>query len=108
MPLPRPSRPSVLWKDLTAFWRGRPRRQWIAGLLAVAIPIGILAAFYIDSYTNVRPRQTIIYVDSWPANRSDAEIKAKQKADLDARRARAEERRRQFQEIDASLNRLGI
>lgn len=108
MPLPRPSGPRALWKDLAAFWRGRPRRQWVAGTLAVAIPIGILVSFYLDSYTNVRPRQTIIYVESWRADRSDAEIKAKQQADLAERRAREERRRRQFQEIDSSLNRLGI
>lgn len=77
-------------------------------MLAVVIPIGILFSFYLDSYTNVRPRQTIIYVDSWPASRTDAEIRAKQKADLAARREREERRRRQFQEIDENLNRLGI
>lgn len=108
MPLPRPAAPRALWNDLVAFWKGRPRRQWVAGALAVAIPIGILVAFYADSYTNVRPRQTIIYVDSWRADRSDAEIKAKQKSDLEARRAREAERQRQFQEIDTALNRLGI
>ena len=108
MPLPRPARPGVLWNDLRAFWRQRPRHQWLAGTLAVAIPIGILVSFYLDSYTNVRPRQIIYYVDSWPANRSDEEIKAKQKADLEQRRAREAERQRQFKQIDDRLNRLGI
>src|SRR5688572_31024853 len=91
MPLPRPARPRALWNDARAFWKGRPRHQWLAGMLAVAIPIAILFSFYLDSYTNVRPRQTIYYVDSWPASRTDAEIRAKQKADLELRRARSEE-----------------
>ncbi len=108
MPLPRPARPSALWNDIRAFWSQRPRHQWVAGTLAVAIPIGILFSFYVDSYTNVRPRQTIYYVDSWPANRSDAEIRAKQKADLEARRAREAERQRQFKQLDDRLKRLGI
>ena len=108
MPLPRPARPVVLWNDIRAFWRQRPRHQWVAGTLAVMIPIGILVSFYADSYTNVRPRQIITYVDSWPATRTDAEIKAKQKADLEERRAREAERQRQFQKIDDRLKRLGI
>lgn len=108
MPLPRPARPSVLWDDMRAFWKGRPRRQWVAGSLAVAIPIAILFSFYIDSYTNTRPRETVIYIDSWPASRTEAEIKVKQQADLAERRARERERQRQFKQIDDRLNRLGI
>ena len=108
MPLPRPARPSVLWSDLRAFWRDRPRHQWVAAALSVSIPIGIVFSFYLDSYTNILPRETITYVESWPANRSDEEIKAKQKADLEARRAAEAERQRQFQRLDSQLNRLGI
>lgn len=108
MPLPRPAPPRVLWEDMRAFWRARPRHQWVAGSLAVAIPIGIVASFYLDSYTNTRPRETVIYLDSWPATRTEAEIRAKQQADLAERRAREAERRRQFKSIDDRLNRLGI
>ena len=54
------------------------------------------------------PREQIIYVDSWPADRTDEEIKAKQKADLEERRAWQAERQRQFQQLDSQLNRLGI
>ena len=108
MPLPRPARPTVLWNDLRAFWRERPRHQWLAGTLAVAIPVGILVAFYLDSNTNLRPRATIVYVDSWRADRSDDEIKAKQKTDLEQRRAAEAERQRQFKQLDDRLNRLGI
>ena len=108
MPLPRPARPSVLWQDLRAFWLQRPRHQWVAGTLAVAIPIGILVSFYLDSYTNTRPRQIITYIDSWPADRTDEQIKAKQKADLEQQRAREAERQRQFKQIDDRLKRLGI
>jgi hypothetical protein len=108
MPLPRPARPTVLWKDLRAFWAGRPRHQWIAGTLAVLIPMGILVSFYFDAQTNVRPVRTVIYVNSWPADRSDEQIKAQQEADAAALKARQEARQRQFQRIDSQLNRLGI
>ena len=108
MPLPRPSSPRALWKDIRAFTAQRPRHQWVAGLLALIIPAGILVSFYFDGQTNLVPRQTIYYVDSWPANRSDEEIKAKQKSDLEARQAREAQRRAEFQRIDNELNRLGI
>jgi len=108
MPLPRPSGPRVLWRDLRAFWSHRPRHQWIAGTLALVIPAAILVAFYFDGKTNIAPGEQVIFVDSWPQSRTDAEIKAKQKADLARREAAEEERRRQFQRLDESLNRLGI
>lgn len=108
MPLPRPSGPRALWKDLNAFWRDRPRHQWVAASLAVLIPIGIVVAFYFDGQTNIAPREQVIFVDSWPTSRSDQEIQTKQKADLARREAAEARRRREFQKIDQSLNRLGI
>ena len=108
MPLPRPARPSFLWNDLRDFWKQHPTHQWMAGTLAVLIPIAILVSFYLDSYTNTRPRQIITYIDSWPADRTDEQIRAKQKADLEQQRAREAERQRQFKQIDDRLNRLGI
>ena len=108
MPLPRPARPSVLWSDLRAFWRDRPRHQWVAAALSVSIPIGIVFSFYLDSYTNILPRETITYVESWPANRSDEQIKAEQKIDQAARDKARKERQEQFKRLDEKLERLGI
>ena len=108
MPLPRPAAPRALWNDMRAFLSDRPRHQWAALTVSVAIPIGILFSFYLDSQTNILPRETITYVESWPATRTDEEIKAKQKADLEERRAWQAERQRQFQQLDSQLNRLGI
>ena len=76
--------------------------------LALLIPVGIITSFYWDSYTNVTPRSTITYIESWPATRTDEEIKARQKADLEEREAFQAERQRQFKKIDDRLNRLGI
>ena len=108
MPLPRPARPTVLWNDMRAFWRQRPRHQWFAATLAVLIPAGIIFAFWLDARTNVQPRYIVTFVDSWPADRTDDQIKAKQEADLRERHRREAERQRQFQRIDERLKRLGI
>lgn len=108
MPLPRPSGPLALWRDLSAFWRERPRHQWVAGTLALIIPAGILVAFYFDGKTNIAPSAQVIFVESWPQSRTDDEIKAKQKADLVRREAAEERRRQEFQRLENQLNRLGI
>ena len=108
MPLPRPASPRVLWDDIRAFTAQRPNHRWVAAILAILIPAGILVSFYFDGQTNLMPRQTIYYVESWRADRTDAEIIAKQKADLERRKAFEAERRAQFQKIDSELNRLGL
>jgi hypothetical protein len=108
MPLPRPASPRALWEDMKLFWRYRPRHQWVAAVLAMLIPVGIVAAFYIDAGTNTQPRQTRTRVEIWPANRTDEQIKADQsrrQAEVDRR---ANERREQFRRVDETLNRLGI
>lgn len=90
------------------FWRQRPRHQWVAGTLAVLIPIGIVVAFWYDSKVNVQPAYIVTFVDSWPADRTDAQIKAKQEADQRELRRRQAERQQQFKQIDDRLKRLGI
>jgi hypothetical protein len=108
MPLPRPATPRALWKDMREFWRQRPRHQWVAALLALLIPAGILVAFHYDAQTNILPGEQVIYVDSWSVDRSDAEIIAKQEADLKQREEWERERQRQFKSLDDRLRRLGI
>jgi len=108
MPLPRPASPRALWTDLRVFWAHRPRHQWLAAVLAVLIPAGILFIFYLDAKTNILPGEQIMFIQSWRADRSDAEIIAKQKADRAAREAAQRARQREFQKLDESLNRMGI
>jgi hypothetical protein len=106
--LPRPVSPRALWADLRAFWATRSRHQWIAAVLALVIPAVIVTGFYYDAKTNILPGESIMFVDSWPANRTDAQIRAKQKADAAALAAARRARQREFQELDQSLNRLGL
>jgi len=108
MALPRPSRPSVVYADLRDFVRERPRHQWLAGTLAVMIPMAILAAFFVDAEMSAQPRPDIHYVNSWPADRSDEEIKASQQAAVERRQAIRDERQRQFQRLQKQAEGLGI
>ena len=108
MPLPRPASPRALWADLRAFWSTRPRHQWAAAFLAVLIPVGIVTAFYFDTTSNIMPREQLMYIDSWPSTRTDAEIKAKQKANAAALKAARLERQRQFQRLEEGMNRMGL
>ena len=108
MPLPRPATPRALVSDLRVFWESRPRGHWIAALLAAAMTGGIVIAFLIDSQSMGETREQVIFIDSWPASRTDAEIRAQQKADLDERTRAEAEHRRQLQRLDQNLNRLGF
>ena len=108
MALPRPARPSAAWADLRAFMRDRPRHQWVAGTLAVIIPLSLLLAFYMESFMQAQPRPQVIMVNSWPADRSDEEIRAKQQADIERQDAIRAERQRQFQRLEKQAKRLGI
>ena len=108
MALPRPARPSVVWADLRAFFKQRSRHQWVAAALAVTIPITILVGFYVQTYMQAQPRPQVVYINSWPADRSDEEIRARQKADLARREAIEAERQRQFQRLEKQAERLGI
>jgi diaminohydroxyphosphoribosylaminopyrimidine deaminase / 5-amino-6-(5-phosphoribosylamino)uracil reductase len=68
MPLPRPSSPRVLWRDLRAFARERPKHQWIAATAAVVMPLVIIFGFYKDAQTNILPGEQIVYAESWTEN----------------------------------------
>jgi hypothetical protein len=108
VPLPRPASPRALAADLRTFWRARPRGHWIAAVLAATMTTGIVIAFLIDSRSMGETREQVIFVGSWPASRTDADIRAKQQADL-VEQTRAEaEHRRQLQRLDENLTRLGI
>ena len=108
MPLPRPAFPRALVADVRDFWRNRPRHTWFAAALAVGTAAAIFFTFYLDYGTVVDRREQVMFIESWPASRTDAEIVAKQKADKAEHDAAIEARRRRFEQIDQNLNRLGI
>ena len=103
--LPRPASPRAAIIDLRNFLRRRSREQLIGAALALLATSIIVIEFLVDSKINTAPPPQIVYVDNWPANRTDAEIVADQKKDQAAKEAAQKERQRQFQRIE---NQLGI
>ncbi len=100
MPLPRPASPRVLIADLRAFAKERSPIKWIAALVALAMPVIIILGFIKDGKTNIAPGEQIVFVESWSANRTDAEIKADQVKREAEREAQQAERQRQFKELE--------
>ena len=102
-------------QDLRRFLAMRQRHE--LGFLALSIVLTtlLIAGFVKDSHIEREYRRNIIYVESWPADRSDAEIKAQQAKDAPAEIARREEfrraqeeRRAQFQRLDKKLDKWGF
>jgi hypothetical protein len=100
---PRPVSPRAAFNDLRAFLRQRGREQWIGAACAVLVTIIIVIEFLVDSQINTAPPPRVVYVQSWTANRTDADIIADQKKDQAARAAAAKEKQRQFQKLEKQL-----
>ena len=105
---PPVSGPRALWADLKLFWSTRTRVQWIAGSLAIIIPIGLGVAFWLDGKTNIRPDPQITYIQSWSANRTEAETRANVERTAAEKARRDAARQQDFQEADNALSRIGL
>ena len=102
---PKPSSPRVAFADLRAFLRQRSREQRIGAALAFLVTTIIVIVFLVDPQINTAPPPQIIYVESYSANRTDAEIIADQQKDKAERDAAAKRKQEQFKELE---NRLGL
>lgn len=100
---PRPVGPRAALRDLGAFLHQRSREQLVGASLALLSTVIIVILFLVDSKINTAPPAQIVYVESWSANRTDAEIVAQQKKDQEARRAAQLEKQRQFQKLEKQL-----
>lgn len=103
--LPPMHSPRAALRDLAALWRRGEREQRYGLVLALLATAIILILFFADSKVNTKPAPTITYVESWSADRSDADIKADQAKDQAAKAAFEEQRRKDYQKLQ---NRLGI
>ena len=104
MPVPpRPSSPRAAFADLFAFLRHRSREQTIGAALAVLCTIIIVIVFIVDAKINTAPPRQIIYVDSWKADRTDAEIVAQQKKDQAAREEARKARQAEYRKLQKQL-----
>ena len=102
---PRPVGPRAAFKDLAAFLRQRSREQVIGLALSLLVTAILVIEFMVDSKINTAPPPQVIYVESYSANRTDAEIIADQQRDQAEREAARAERQRQFQKLE---NRFGL
>lgn len=102
------SGPRALWADLRLFWSTRTRVQWFAATMALLIPIALGIAFWLDGKTNIAPGPTITFVQSWPANRTEAETRANIEQAAAERARREAARQADFQRADNQLNSLGL
>jgi hypothetical protein len=93
---------------LRTFTAERRHHQWVAAVLAILMPVAIIILFVVDGRTNIMPGPQLIYVESWPANRSDEEIKAQQKIDQAWREKALKERQEMFRKHHEQLERLGL
>lgn len=101
--------------DLRNFLAGRQKHEWRFALAAFVVTGFIVWAFIKDSRFERVYKREIIYAESWPLNRSDAEIKAQQAIDGPKEKARkdeydrkVEERRKEFQQVNDKLKSWGI
>lgn len=97
--LPRPVGPRAALRDLVAFLRHRSREQVIGAVLAVLVTAIIVLEFILQPYTLPQSPAPVIYVQSWSANRTTAEIVADQKKDQEAKRQQQLARQREFQKL---------
>tara|TARA_B100000678_G_scaffold278920_1_gene274118 strand:+ start:252 stop:611 length:360 start_codon:yes stop_codon:yes gene_type:complete len=107
--------PVRAYRDLRNFLaRRRPHEMafMAASLFLTAL---VIAGFIHDSRVEVPYEPDIIYVQSWPLNRSEAEILAQQKVDLEKQKeeeakleALRAKRRAEFQRLDNSLDSWGF
>ena len=103
--LPPVQGPRAVFADLKAFFARRSREQGIAALLSVSVTGIIVILFILDPKTNTAPPATVTFVESWPADRTDAEIKVDQQKYQAEREAQAKARQQQYQEL---ANTFGI
>ncbi len=75
-------------RDLIAFLRvGGSRKMWF-GLIAAAIPLAVVGGFLADTKFNAVGRSPVlVYMKSWPADRTEADVLADQRIAEAARAA---------------------
>lgn len=100
---PSPVSPRAAFADLRAVIRSSGRERWIGGACAVLVTIIIVIEFLVDSKINTAPPPRIVYVESYPVTRTDAQIIAEQNKDKAARDAAELEKQKQFQKLEKQL-----
>ena len=107
--------PIVAYRDLRLFLSQRRPYELIFLVAALGVTSFLIYAFMKDSYVEQGYRPKIIYVEQWPADRTDAQIIAQQKIDapikakaLAEQKAREDAQRESFKRLDDKLKAMGI
>jgi hypothetical protein len=102
-------------RDLRGYLATRKRHELWFMILSLVITFVVIVAFVKDSNVPVPYKKNIVYVDSWPITRTEAEIRAKQKVDEAKRRqeeaaleVRRKARQAEFKKYDDWLKKHGI
>lgn len=107
--------PVAAYRDLRFFLGSRqPHELWFL-VAAMAITGFLIFAFFKDSRMEREYRPQITYVQQWPADRSDAQIRAQQAIDepikraaLAEQKAAEDKRKAEFKRVDDALTKWGI
>jgi|GEM_PF-3569970 len=95
-----PPKPSVIVRDTVSFFTRRERHSWVALIMAITIPAVVIGVFAMDTETGIEPTMPmVIYVESWPADRTDEEIIERQRVLALAENERRALSRQRFQEL---------
>jgi hypothetical protein len=108
--------PIVALRDLRSFLSMRQKHELVFGFLAIGVTFTLVTLFFLDSHDLKRPwKRDVYYVQSWPIDRSLAQIRAQQKIDMAQKKkddakleAMQKERQAEFKKVDDVLNRWGI
>lgn len=102
-------------RDLRTYLAGRPPYELIFLMGAIVITAFFIYLFARNDYGAPPYEPDIIYVQQWPANRTDAEIRAAQKIDqkvkekrLAEEKAAQEKKQAEFKKLDDALDKWGI
>ena len=98
--LPPTVGPRAALRDLKAFLGQRSREQLLGATLAVLVTIIIVIVFLVDSKINTAPEPTVVYVENYGPERTDADIIADQRQASEERRKAEEARRAEYQKLE--------
>lgn len=108
--------PWIAFADLRNFFAARRRHELWFFACSAALTAGIILALIKDASQFKKPyERQIIYVEQWPATRTDAEIIADQKITQARRHAEQAEiarlkkkRQESFKKVDDALRKWGL
>lgn len=67
--------PAGALSDFISVWRSAGKRRWPFVAAALATTLGVFNVIVQESWKGPLPRPKVVYINSWTADRTDAEIK---------------------------------